>query len=224
MAVSLSDYTLGVGQGWWIDEILQGAPRICAARCWQSQTAGCRGRSGRACGSCPRSHLALVAIAGWKAARSSPGSRRRPARHDRQRRQLRWQRARRATGGSPWCAQPRRVRPIDPLNPQSGPEVIEAVLPAVRGPLSRRRRARAELLLLRRTGLRRPRQPLDARGSPRSSASARATTCVPELPALFVDIGPRTPKVRLDYRDVMVALSEEGSTSGRSSTGTSSAA
>jgi len=33
---------------------------------------------------------------------------------------------------------------------------------------------------------------------------------VPDLPALFVDIGPRTPKVRLDYRDVMVALSEEG--------------
>ena len=31
----------------------------------------------------------------------------------------------------------------------------------------------------------------------------------PELPALFMDIGPRTPKVRLDYRDVMVALSEE---------------
>jgi hypothetical protein len=27
---------------------------------------------------------------------------------------------------------------------------------------------------------------------------------------LFVDIGPRTPKVRLDYRDVMVALAEEG--------------
>ena len=32
----------------------------------------------------------------------------------------------------------------------------------------------------------------------------------PELPALFKDIGPRTPKVRLDYRDVMVALTEEG--------------
>ncbi len=32
---------------------------------------------------------------------------------------------------------------------------------------------------------------------------------VPELPALFVDIGPRTPKVRLDYSDVMVALEEE---------------
>ncbi len=30
-----------------------------------------------------------------------------------------------------------------------------------------------------------------------------------ELPALFIDIGPRTPKVRLDYRDVMVALEEE---------------
>lgn len=33
---------------------------------------------------------------------------------------------------------------------------------------------------------------------------------VPELPALFRDTGPRTPKVRLDYRDVMVALTEEG--------------
>ncbi|MBI5835527.1 MAG: hypothetical protein HZB16_24755 [Armatimonadetes bacterium] len=33
---------------------------------------------------------------------------------------------------------------------------------------------------------------------------------VPELPALFADTGPRTPKVRLDYSDVMVALSEEG--------------
>jgi hypothetical protein len=32
----------------------------------------------------------------------------------------------------------------------------------------------------------------------------------PELPALFKDLGPRTPKIRLDYRDVLVALSEEG--------------
>jgi hypothetical protein len=32
----------------------------------------------------------------------------------------------------------------------------------------------------------------------------------PELPGLFKDIGPRTPKVRLDYSDVLVALSEEG--------------
>ncbi|MBI5692083.1 MAG: hypothetical protein HZC55_18540 [Verrucomicrobia bacterium] len=32
----------------------------------------------------------------------------------------------------------------------------------------------------------------------------------PELAALFKDIGPRTPKVRLDYSDVLVALSEEG--------------
>ncbi len=32
----------------------------------------------------------------------------------------------------------------------------------------------------------------------------------PELPALFKDAGPRTPKVRLDYNDVLVALSEEG--------------
>ena len=33
---------------------------------------------------------------------------------------------------------------------------------------------------------------------------------VPELPALFAEIGPRTTKVRLDYRDVMVSLTEEG--------------
>lgn len=29
------------------------------------------------------------------------------------------------------------------------------------------------------------------------------------LPGLFVDIGPKTPKIRLDYSDVMIALSEE---------------
>lgn len=33
---------------------------------------------------------------------------------------------------------------------------------------------------------------------------------IPELPALFLDVGPRTPKVRLDYSDVMVSLSEAG--------------
>ena len=33
---------------------------------------------------------------------------------------------------------------------------------------------------------------------------------VPELPALFADIGPRTPKIRMDYSDVKVALTEEG--------------
>ena len=32
----------------------------------------------------------------------------------------------------------------------------------------------------------------------------------PELAALFKDTGPRTPKIRLDYSDVVVALSEEG--------------
>jgi len=32
----------------------------------------------------------------------------------------------------------------------------------------------------------------------------------PELLSLFKDTGPRTPKIRMDYSDVMVALSEEG--------------
>ncbi len=32
---------------------------------------------------------------------------------------------------------------------------------------------------------------------------------VPVLPALFCDIGPSTPKIRLDYSDVMVSLTEE---------------
>ena len=33
---------------------------------------------------------------------------------------------------------------------------------------------------------------------------------LPELPALFTDFGPRTPKIRLDYWDVLVSLTEEG--------------
>ena len=32
---------------------------------------------------------------------------------------------------------------------------------------------------------------------------------IPELPGLFTDIGVRTPKIRIDYNDVLVALSEE---------------
>jgi hypothetical protein len=32
----------------------------------------------------------------------------------------------------------------------------------------------------------------------------------PELPTLFVNIDQRTAKIRLDYNDVMVSLSEEG--------------
>jgi hypothetical protein len=32
---------------------------------------------------------------------------------------------------------------------------------------------------------------------------------VPEISGLFVDIGPRTPKVRMDFNDVLVTLSEE---------------
>ncbi len=32
---------------------------------------------------------------------------------------------------------------------------------------------------------------------------------MPVLPALFFDIGPKTPKIRLDYSDVMVTLSQE---------------
>ncbi|MDP4275684.1 MAG: glycosyl hydrolase, partial [Bacteroidota bacterium] len=33
---------------------------------------------------------------------------------------------------------------------------------------------------------------------------------LPELPHLFIDLSPRSGKIRLDYNDVMVALSEEG--------------
>ena len=40
--------------------------------------------------------------------------------------------------------------------------------------------------------------------------SRKGYDIVPELLALFMDIGSHTPKVRLDYSDVRVALSEEG--------------
>ncbi|HPO12637.1 MAG TPA: glycosyl hydrolase [Candidatus Hydrogenedentes bacterium] len=40
-------------------------------------------------------------------------------------------------------------------------------------------------------------------------AKRKGYDILPLLPALFVNIGPITPKVRLDYSDVMVALSEE---------------
>ena len=40
-------------------------------------------------------------------------------------------------------------------------------------------------------------------------AKRKGYDLLPLLPALFVDIGPSTPKVRLDYNDVLVSLTEE---------------
>ena len=40
--------------------------------------------------------------------------------------------------------------------------------------------------------------------------SRKGYDILPELPNLFVDLGPRSYKIRMDYNDVMVSLSEDG--------------
>ena len=68
---------------------------------------------------------------------------------------------------------------LNPMHPHVGQVVRREVLRPVRAAFPRRRRQGAELLLLRRTGVRRQRQPLVGASSPRSSRSAKATTSRP---------------------------------------------
>ena len=76
--------------------------------------------------------------------------------------------------------------------------------------ISRRGRQGAELLLLRRTRASASAAISGRRSFAEEFKKRKGYDITPELPALFKDIGPRTPKIRLDYSDVMVALTEEG--------------
>jgi hypothetical protein len=204
MAISLSDYTLGVvGQGYWMDEILKEHPDLHGSVI-ESSTRNVQAET-ELVWEVPDGNVALMAYR-LEGANVIPGSGL-DLRPQLQERRLRWP----APAGT-WRVVEVHTRVIassvNPLDPRLGPEVIrrffqpfEAHLPGeagralngffsdelnfgIRGNLWHRRFA-AEF------------------------QKRKGYDVLPELPALFLDIGPRTPKVRLDYHDVMVALEEE---------------
>ena len=204
MAVSLSDYTLGVGQGWRVDELLREHPEMTGA-VLRPETREFDG--GKPCSwALPEGVVAVTAyrVEKGKVVAASATDLRPHLKGG----ALEW-----PVPAGHWsvvAVRAERVVPsLDPTHPQSGPEYarrffgqFEEHNPGTAGKglnffFSDELdfRVRGELWSSRFADEFRKRKGYDL---------------VPELPALFTDIGPRTPKVRLDYRDVMVALSEEG--------------
>jgi hypothetical protein len=146
-AISLSDYTLGFGQGWCVDEILREHPEVTGIRLRMDQN-------------------------GQVSAENVPWS-------------------------------------LNPMHPKSGQWYAEKFF----GQFERRFPGEAgqglnfffsdELQF----GVS---APLWSREFADEFKKRKGYDITPELAALFKDIGPRTPKVRLDYTDVMVSLTEEG--------------
>ncbi len=203
MSTSLSDYTLGIGQGWAVDEALAAEPEIRGA-VLESATRDVEGgalltwelplaalcvraypREGEAIGSGESLDLAS-ALEG---------------------RRLTW----RAPAGS-WRAVavwPRPVDPsIDPMHPRSGRAMVEHFFQPFETHNPGEGGRGLNFFFSDELGFR-------VRGWLWDDAFAgefrrrKGYDVIPELASLFVDTGPRTPKVRLDVNDVIVALSEE---------------
>jgi hypothetical protein len=204
MSVSLSDYTLGPGQGWYFDEILRENP-------------GMRGasldKSIRACPGGQPCSLELpqppVSVSGYRLQNGTivPGSG-----ID--------LRARVAGSTVQWTPPDGEwqvvgvyavVKPfsLDPMHPRSGPKVVEKFFQRFEDRNPGESGKGLNFFFS---------DELDfgVRGWLWNGALAaefrkrKGYDIVPELAGLFVDIGPRTPKLRLDYSDVMVSLEEEG--------------
>ena len=198
MAVSLSDYTLGIGQGWCVDEVLKENPDL-AGSVLRSQEKIVEG--GRVAWKLPAEVLMVGAYD--PATGAAVDLRARVAGGV-----LNWQAPQDKHRVAVVYAQ--RVQPsLDPMNPKSGPEYARKFF----GQFEERNPGEGgrglnfffsdELSFGVGGNLWTARFAEEFR-------KRKGYDIVPELPALFADIGPRTPKVRLDYHDVMVSLTEEG--------------
>jgi hypothetical protein len=197
MAVSLSDYTLGIGQGWTADALVRERPELAGAVLRaQVKDVG----PGPVRWALPPNTLSVAAVDPASGALTELRNH--------------------VSGGTlDWTAPgPARrivavsaetVRPsIDPMNPGSGPAYADAFF----GQFDRRLPGEAgrglnfffsDELDFRVSG------PLWTARFAAEFRRRKGYDIVPLLAGLFEDIGPRTPKLRLDYSDVKVALSEE---------------
>ena len=197
MAISLSDYTLGVGQGWCVDEILKEHPELNGSVLSHVEQEAGAGEV----------RLKLTGTPLMAAAYNLTSGAVVDLRQQVADGTLNWSAPEGRWRVVAVCAG--RVLPsIDPMNPLSGPEYAKKFF----GRWEEHNPGEGgkglnfffsdELDFQVSGNLWTDRLAEEFR-------KRKGYDLVPELPALFVDIGPRTPKVRLDYRDVMVALTEE---------------
>ena len=203
MSISLSDYTLGLGQGWAMDAAVAEQPDLSG---WELRHEWKDVTGGQDCDwNLPEGWVSLMAYR-WAGDKAEPGS----AADLRGRvvaGRLRW----RPPEGD-WrlvAVFAKQVRPsLDPTHPDSGPayikhffEPFEKHLPGECG--------RALNFFFSDEMDFRLHGPIWNARLAAEFKKRKGYDIVPELPALFMNTGPRTSKVRLDYSDVRVALSEE---------------
>jgi len=161
-AVSLSDYTLGFGQGWCVDEVLREHPDLSGAEL-------------RLVNGTPPNAIATAKIANRKVA---------------------------------VCAV-RVPYSLDPMNPLSGPEYARKFFGKFEDNFPGEGGKGLNFFFSDELQFGVGGHLWTARFA-EEFKRRKGYDIVPELPALFTDVGPRTPKIRLDYSDVMVSLTEEG--------------
>jgi len=166
--ISLSDYTLGIGQGWCVDEMLREHPDV-GGMVLQLVT-----------GNPPADALVVTNVPGADGKLQSVAV----------------------------CAS-KVPFSIDPMNPLSGPEYAKHFFGKFEDHFPGTGGKGLNFFFSDELGFGVGGNLWTARFA-EEFKKRKGYDIVPELRALFMDIGPRTPKVRLDYSDVKVALTEDG--------------
>lgn len=203
MALSLSDYTLGFGQGWYVDEVIREDPSLNGASLAHAARKVEGGREIE--WQLPENVLAVTAFR-LRDERIEPDSSVALRAHV-QDGTLHW-----AAPAGKWqiVEVHYQVNPwsIDPMNPQTGKKIIEKFFQRFEDRNPGEGGKGLNFFFSDELGFGVDGNLWTARLAAEFQ-KRKGYDLLPELPALFVDVGPRTPKVRLDYRDVMVALEEE---------------
>ena len=203
MSISLSDYTLGLGQGQAIDAAIAEIPDLVGSQLGQETKAAAAGED--IDWALPADWLSVCACPAERPQNDSrvPIDLRDHVRDGR----LRW----RAPAGK-WtviAVYSRKVRPsLDPTHPEAGRAYIKHFFGPFEKHLPGQGGKALNFFFSDELEFRLPgfiwSERLAAEFEKRKGYDPRPLTA-----ALFVDIGPRTPKIRMDYNDVRVALSEE---------------
>jgi len=206
MAVSLSDYTLGIGQGWYIDETIADHPELRGSEL-RMVSYEIRGGEQRSL-LIPQSALSVMAFCPGTASSSlENGIDLRPEINQ---------------GNLTWTAPATQPlwqivvvsaetipHSLDPMNPATGKEVIQRFFQRFEDHLPNQGGKGLNFFFSDELEFGLKGRIWTARFAAEFQAR-KGYDLIPELPALWFDLGPRTAKVRLDYNDVRVALAEAG--------------